>query len=159
LGQDIFYEIPIQVQIIGGTRDTVITLNPTSSDFNADVYIDFNPQYVRIDPFSHIIQKTDNSTFALGAISGLVSDIMVGTAYPNPAKNYMQFVISLNHSNEVHFTVYDMSGKQLYKSVRSSFPTGESTLEWHFEGLSNGVYLLKIEIGDRIFYRSATILK
>jgi len=159
LGRDIFYDIPMQVQIIGSGKDTVVTLYPDSPNFLYQTNIDFNPEYVRLDPFSNVIQTTENSTFHLHTITGLVSDITVSSSYPNPAKNQINFSISLNHSNEVQFTVYDMSGKQLYISDKLNYPTGESTLEWHFGPIANGVYLVKVEIGDRLFYRSATIMK
>ena len=35
----------------------------------------------------------------------------------------------------------------------------ETTLEWNFGSVANGVYLVKIKIGDQLFYRSATIMK
>jgi len=159
LGRDIFYDTPIQVQIIGSGKDTVVTLHPDSPTFHFQAYIDFNPEYVRLDPFSNVIQTNVNSTFYLHTITGLVSDITVSSSYPNPAKSLIHFSISLNHSNDVQFTVYDMSGKQLYLSDKSNYPTGESTLEWNFGSVANGVYLVKVKIGDQIFYRSATIMK
>jgi len=159
LGSDIFYAIPIQVQIIGSGKDTVVTLYPDSPNFQYETTIDFNPEYVRLDPFNNVIQTTENSTFHLHTIDGIVSEISVGSTYPNPAKSLIHFPLSLNHSNEVQFTVYDMSGKQLYVSEKTNYPTGESTLEWNFGPVANGVYLIKVEIGDRLFYRSATIMK
>jgi phosphatidylserine/phosphatidylglycerophosphate/cardiolipin synthase-like enzyme len=73
--------------------------------------------------------------------------------FPNPATNnlinvkYIKNEISSNYENTLLISIYDISGKQVL-SQQFHATNGENNYQMNLDGLSQGLYLLKVNIGN-----------
>lgn len=113
---------------------TLVYMQDTLYDISAYYYID--DIYVSTDSFNGIApHQIDN----------------ILNIYPNPATDY--FVIEMPDipiGQSASFTIYDVLGKTIDEKW-GVFSEGRYLLQRN--GMRSGVYLLKIEAGDSVFFR------
>ena len=83
--------------------------------------------------------STDNITFAehIGVL-----------VYPNPHDDHFTVKLTLESSNLVQITLYDMFGKRVYSGEQSCY-TGENTIGISTLGLPAGTYIVWLQVGDQ----------
>ena len=69
------------------------------------------------------------------------------TAYPNPAENELFLELNSNKENKNStITIYDMIGKQVLSS-KQNIHIGKNIILLNMASLSNGIYMVNVEIG------------
>ena len=154
----IFYELPIEFSFTGSSNDTLIRVTPIQNVSSYKLNLPFAPNFVVIDPKSHVLLETENSRSLIGPVDGLITKDAILNAYPNPFKAEVNFDISLTISKNIGFEVYDISGKKVYQEESRAYPKGESTLKFEAMNLASGLYFFKFTIGEKVFYRKATLV-
>lgn len=71
--------------------------------------------------------------------------------YPNPAENLTNF--SLNLPQEAQVRIEAILGNQSYVIANRRMPAGERSFKWSTEGLKKGVYLIKVQVEQDVFFR------
>ncbi len=79
-------------------------------------------------------------------------------AYPNPFNNSISVEFSIPVTDHVKLVVHDLAGRQVAELVDGKFLTGIHTSIWKPGEAPGGVYLLKLETGDRSFIRKAVYI-
>ncbi len=69
--------------------------------------------------------------------------------YPNPANNQAFIRFELKHNQEVEFSLYDISGK-LLQNYNEKYIVGNHLISINTEGLSNGIYFVKLKSQDSV---------
>jgi hypothetical protein len=70
--------------------------------------------------------------------------------YPNPFNEFVSIDITTTNSADVSYCIYNYAGQEI-KTFHKSNVFGELNVFEDFENISQGIYLLRIIIGDRIF--------
>ena len=83
----------------------------------------------------------------------------VGSAYPNPFNGMTTIPFTLLESGDVSVEVYDLLGRQLISERVSSMTSGSHQYRLRTEGLSSGVYLVRIENSGLHHIQKVTLLK
>lgn len=85
-------------------------------------------------------------------------------AYPNPFNTSTELVYKLAQAGEPVLRIYNLKGQLLRSYKPGTCATGEYT--WEFDGrdekgysLNNGIYLIKLSLGDQEITRKITLLK
>lgn len=72
--------------------------------------------------------------------------------FPNPTNNELNLAYSLSKSASVSISIFDLQGRELATLLNEEQVTGEhnSTFNLSDFGLSNGIYLVKMQIGEAV---------
>jgi len=84
----------------------------------------------------------------VSVIPGEKMVLNAATVYPNPAKNKITVDISLSQSTNVAISLYDLTGKEVVFVPNQWFPAGAHDLEVDVEGLTQGMYVVKINTDE-----------
>lgn len=69
--------------------------------------------------------------------------------YPNPARDYVDFLFHFQVATTVHIEIYNMQGERL-STISQQFPAGEGqSLRWVVGVVSPGVYLARVAINGK----------
>jgi glucose/arabinose dehydrogenase len=89
--------------------------------------------------------------------------IRLGSPRPNPSRRAVALGLELETPAQVGFSVFDLSGRELWRGSDQEIPAGRSELIW--PGLSRdgtpapaGVYFLAVEVAGRRWTRRALLL-
>jgi len=78
--------------------------------------------------------------------------------YPNPAKNNVSLNLIANTDGNVKMNIYSLTGQKMMSLETPAVP-GLNNFNLNTGKLTNGEYILKIELGEHIFYRRFIISK
>jgi flagellar hook assembly protein FlgD len=92
------------------------------------------------------------------------SEFALAQNYPNPFNPTTTIAFSLNKTQDVTVDVYDLSGHKVKTLVSGVQTAGVHTLQWDAtndigERASSGVYLYRLNAGDRVETRKMMFLK
>jgi len=79
------------------------------------------------------------------AITEVPVEVSSITIFPNPAQSYIQAEIELNTSSDLHFKLYDVSGKLMINKRLTKVSAGLTSTTFEVNHLPTGIYLLGIE--------------
>ena len=121
-------------------EDNVMELNLVSNDtirWNISVvdYYEYDQWYVSVE-------------------EGLILDELGLTIYPNPTADRLNLTYNLTSSADVRVKVMDMNGKAVAQLFNGKQNSGPQSLGWNARtgsGLSDGIYIIQLEIGDARF--------
>lgn len=91
---------------------------------------------------------TDTSSKQIVITNTSVATLLANSlvkVYPNPAKDFITVEIA-ESSNDAILTLVDLTGKQVYKALFNK------QLIVPINDLNNGIYLVKIEVNEQIYY-------
>jgi hypothetical protein len=93
-----------------------------------------------------LVYEPDGFTEVTASASSIVPDHFYLTQnYPNPFNGTTRISFGLPQAGSVKVGVYDLSGREVAKLVRGSLRAGIHEVTWQAEGLSSGIYLVKME--------------
>ncbi len=81
------------------------------------------------------------------------------TIYPNPMSGLGTATIQLSTNARVKLDLYSLDGKQLSNIVDAYTQQGILTIPVDLTKLSNGVYLVRLNVNDTVSYQKISILK
>ncbi len=68
--------------------------------------------------------------------------------YPNPSNNLVTLHLQLDKSNSVSFNLFNSVGQIVYSSATQNMNSGNQDIEINTANLSNGMYILDLQVGD-----------
>ncbi|WP_420456867.1 choice-of-anchor D domain-containing protein [Rubrivirga sp.] len=80
-------------------------------------------------------------------------------AVPNPSLGVARVRFSLAAPADVRIEAYDVTGRRLGVLADGPHEAGAHEVRWNADGLSPGVYLLRMRTGAEVFTRPATIVR
>lgn len=88
-----------------------------------------------------------------------VTDYALEQNYPNPFNPATVITFSLPASGHVNLSVYDITGRKIKDLVNQVMTSGRHSVAFSGEGLSTGVYLIRMQAGEYTSIIKATLLK
>jgi hypothetical protein len=76
------------------------------------------------------------------------SAFALGTAYPNPASDTATFAFALPETVQVSLDIYDIKGRKVLNVLDETVESGENETTADVSGLSNGVYVYRLNAGE-----------
>lgn len=80
-------------------------------------------------------------------------------SYPNPFNPSTQIRFSLDAGRQTRLAVYDILGREVAVLVDGLLPAGRHQVPFDGNGLSSGVYLVRMQAGTETFTRKITLMK
>jgi hypothetical protein len=96
------------------------------------------------------VTEADGSVIRFGpteavTVSGAKPELLLYAAYPNPARDTINFVYSLPAEGSVELCVYDLSGRRVAALVDAEQAAGRHEVAWDCAEIPSGVYLYSLE--------------
>jgi len=85
--------------------------------------------------------------------------VQLTECYPNPFNSTAQVHFELAEQSRITLDVYDISGRRVANLANGLFTTGKYAIKWQADGLSSGVYFLRLAGGQDIVTKTVTFLK
>lgn len=79
--------------------------------------------------------------------------------YPNPFNPITTISFYLPESSQVRLSVYNIVGQPVATLIQGSLSAGRKTVEWDATDMPSGMYLYKLEVGNRVMTRKMTLVK
>ena len=145
-----FFEMPLPIQFIGETHDTIIVFNNTFSGQQFNVNTGFDVDSIIIDPYMWIISANDTviNNFQEHPSS---PDLSI---YPNPFTD--NFTIELAGKELLLAEIYDVRGMLIY-NVNTNNLTSDK-LKIKVPEIAKGMYFLKLMLDNKIVVYKVTKL-
>lgn len=72
---------------------------------------------------------------------------------PNPFRNELNISFNLSEKSDVLVEVFDMTGRLIKTLVKASYPSGNHGVRFNSSNMSNGIYIVKCRVADKIFVK------
>ncbi|MGB1111776.1 MAG: T9SS type A sorting domain-containing protein, partial [Schleiferiaceae bacterium] len=69
--------------------------------------------------------------------------------YPNPTNGRVELLVDVAEGTEVHYELYDITGRSVYRGAFNAALYGIEELDLHH--LPSGAYVLKIQVGSNVY--------
>ena len=79
--------------------------------------------------------------------------------YPNPCHTFTTISFNLNKSDYVSLKVYDNLGKEVKTLVNNILVSGDHEVLFNTGNLEAGMYIFKLETGNRILTRKMVVIR
>ena len=79
--------------------------------------------------------------------------------YPNPFKNSTKISFNIADSKKVSLDVFNIIGEIVYSVNERYYEPGNHTIQLEGGNLSNGIYLIKLSLGEKILTQKLTVNK
>lgn len=113
----------------------ILVVNPGGAPYNGSLFID---------------RMVLGGLITTTSIEDQLSISLGTNIYPNPSNTQMSVAFSLENAAKVEWTILDLQGKMIQQRVIGMQSTGKHTHTIATEGLSSGLYLLRIQVDDVI---------
>ncbi len=77
--------------------------------------------------------------------------------FPNPTSESVNIALHLKEKSEVEIKIYNLQTLESYEVVKEEYETGKQTINYKTDFLKNGVYTLKIRVGNQLIERKLVI--
>jgi hypothetical protein len=138
-------------------RDPIVSLTPGTYSLRA-VADTFNVM--------HETDETNNaSTRPLSVVTGPAgidsapSVLSLSEATPNPGRGIVTLFLQLPKPAPVSVTVHDVQGRDVWSTTAREYAAGRWPLRWDATGMSPGVYLMRVRIGDLDRVRRVAVVR
>lgn len=93
----------------------------------------------------------------LYASTSIETNVLAGfkleNIYPNPFGDQIDIVFSTVYNTKVAIEVFDLTGRLVCSLLEAQLPEGQHVVKWDAEGVNDGVYILKMNVGNQSFTR------
>ena len=79
--------------------------------------------------------------------------------YPNPFNPTTTIRYDMSELNFVSINIYDIQGRLVEKLYNANQKSGYHTLRWDASNVSSGVYVVRMQVEDRIETKTITLIK
>jgi len=126
---------------------------------NDGEYIYFSDNYQNIFKYSVVDSATVSTEDVI--VSG-PEGYTVYNAYPNPFNPSTNIQFTLENTERVSITIFDIKGREIDKVLENELmQPGEHHIHWDVDNgiTSSGIYIVQFKISDRIFTQKITFMK
>ncbi|WP_338812179.1 TonB-dependent receptor plug domain-containing protein [Bernardetia sp. Wsw4-3y2] len=89
-------------------------------------------------------------------IEKLVEEIAINI-FPNPTSDFVNIALDIKEKSEVEIQIYNLQTLESYEVVKGEYEAGKQTIKYQTDFLKNGIYTLKIRVGNQIIERKLVI--
>jgi hypothetical protein len=114
----------------------------------------------RIDEsYNRIIQKKSTLTSIKDFAENVVPDEFSLVNYPNPFNSTTQINVKISQSGNLSIKVFSILGEEVEEIVNNYYEAGTHKFFFNANEISSGVYLLRMNIGERYFTHKIVLMK
>lgn len=111
-----------------------------------------------VDMSNGEILNADNKISSYVGINNLNFEKGVAV-YPNPSKDYTNVAFTLDQPMNAKVDVCDMFGAVVYSDAPRQFAAGQNQIRISNQSLGNGMYVVKLTVGNQVISRKVSVVK
>ncbi len=151
--------IAMETEILAGSAIGPVYLTVASEDEESIML-----EYITYSNHNDIVTTSEieltNPVLGIGEGNGGIINVVNSYVYPNPASNEVNFRFNLNSSENVTFTVRDLSGKAISTLINGKLLlSGEHSVSLNTADIPSGTYYYTIETGKESHTQKFVIAK
>ncbi|HVK96399.1 MAG TPA: M1 family aminopeptidase, partial [Flavisolibacter sp.] len=131
-----FFEMPVPIQLIGGTRDTIVRINHTRNGQIFNINPGFAVDTVIIDPQRWILAR---EKLANRVSTSIGSDQVL--IYPNPSTTQITIFLPQRATGKISNQLFNSLGQMVYSKDETS---SGGTYEINISQFAPGIYFLRL---------------
>lgn len=81
------------------------------------------------------------------------------SVYPNPANDFVNISFMLNNPEVTSAEIFDLFGKKVTTVADHEYAAGQNLIRISTEGIANGMYLVKLQVGNRVITRKISVIR
>lgn len=85
--------------------------------------------------------------------------VLLQQNYPNPFNPLTRISYSIPHAAPVKLDIYNMKGQKVESLVNEQQSPGNYTVQWDAMGYASGMYLYRLEVGNKVIGRKMILMK
>jgi hypothetical protein len=95
------------------------------------------------------LQNAINAALSATGINEPASTVSSFNIFPNPARNSAEIKINLEKSSDVTIELFNMEGQKLKNIFSGKLSAGENKMQIDVAGYASGMYLVKLNDGNK----------
>jgi hypothetical protein len=107
------------------------------------------------NPTTKEVYQSALSSFTIG-MDKAERDNLIKSVYPNPAQNQVNIDLNMEQSENVDVSIFNTLGQIVINKQFGSL-NGANTLKINLGNLSQGIYFVKIQVGNKIYTKPLTV--
>ena len=80
-------------------------------------------------------------------------------SYPNPFSNETTIEITLTEKSRLSLSIYDILGQQVKVFGTENLQSGKYSYKWTPTGFADGIYVCKVDLGDKTFFKKLVLAR
>ena len=135
------------------------------SAFEDDIHLVINGEAIDMHQESAIEISSNINEFAVvvGNLDSYLNPIPdafgLGAAYPNPFNPVTKLDLALNVEGHVNMSVFNIRGQVVEVLVDRNMKAGYHNITWNADGISSGMYFVRVETGANTAMQKLMLLK
>jgi aminopeptidase N len=155
-----FFQMPIEVKInFGAGQDTLIRVMNDVNNQQFEWDFDQEPSAIFFDPNNDIVLKESTLVTAIEMHPVNKNPDLNCHVEPNPFNGSITITYELNAAAPVKIQLYNHLGQALEMLVDEPKSEGLQSKQWNAEGLSAGIYYIRVNAGDQLMTKKIIKLK
>lgn len=106
---------------------------------------------ITLEPFRDLFSETEQENRG--------GDVELRQNYPNPFNPATTIAFYLPEERPVRLGIYNVVGQQVALLLDETVSSGEHTITWNASDMPSGIYIVQLEIGNRMLTRKITLIK
>ncbi len=138
----------------------------TTSDFGSLLSGDWKDSSLVV--FGNLGQLPTVAKIIIYSVSGLTAieddelgpkDLSLCQNYPNPFNPSTSIKFAIPEAGQISLKVYDATGKEVAELISNYYSAGNYVVNFDASSLPSGVYIYKLEAGNKIFTKKLMLIK
>ena len=109
------------------------------------------------NPATMEVYQSAFSSFTLGMNNAERANLIT-SVYPNPAQNQVNIDLNMEQTEDVQISIINTLGQTIVTNNYSNL-SGVNTLSMKLDNLSDGIYFVKVVVGDKVYTKPLQINK
>ena len=128
----------------------------TNNYYSCNETIPFSKDMIVADAYNSLILNVNTNQ---NIINKDIADELGFKVYPNPFNNFLNIEYFIPESTHVRLTIYDISGRLIQQVVDENQEQDNYSLQWYSGDKPEGMYIIKIQAGQKQFIRKVTLIR
>jgi len=130
-----------------------------------DIHLVINDNAINMSQVSSVEISSDipELTVVVGDVNAFLNPLPeafgLGAPYPNPFNPVTNLELALHTDGFVHMAVYNVRGQMVGELVNCDMKAGYHNVTWNADGVSSGMYFVKVEAGTNAAIQKLMLLK
>ena len=153
-------------EVLGAARPTAegAELLAATVASQADIAVDSHPWVFVVAVDHNGLRSEPSAALAVSAVPEVVSELVLGRAYPNPFNPHTSIDFAVPRAAHVRLAIYDLSGRLVRSLVDGVVPAGRHTAVWQGRGadghaVASGTYFSRLEAEGKVLTGRLLLLK
>ena len=104
-------------------------------------------------------QSNSFGALKINTNENIPTEFGITNLYPNPFNSSVKIDYSIDHTDIINLTIFDVNGREVAQIFRGSKNPGRYSNVWHAPDRSSGIYFVKLKSGDKQQISKVTLIR